>query len=172
MVIRVKRAHRALVKPMIGSQDSPLVYEGLITCCFSSSKSRNSWSFFLLAANESHHSLSVLPHFFLRLKRYKFLLGHVGVPLKAFTWLLTSLCWDHSVFFGHCQNWMVFWLLLLRKAIILLAIGRIILWRGLGESVMTVMVQVSLLSMAGISPRCMDISSALMGIIFIVCRLS
>ena len=57
VVMQVKRAHRVLVKPMMGSQEPPLVYVGMMTCCFSSSKSRNNWPFFWLVANVVCYSL-------------------------------------------------------------------------------------------------------------------
>ena len=110
VAIRVNWAHRALVNPIDGSHEPPLAYVGLITTCFLSSKSRKSWPLFLLVTKLSCHSLSALSYFFFLLKRCEFLLGSIGSSLDAFTWLSTSLCCGHSTFFGHCQNWMEFWL--------------------------------------------------------------
>ena len=75
MVMQVKQVHSAFVKLIEGSQEPPLVYVDLMTICFSSSKSRNSWLFFWLVENGFCYSLSALLHSFFLLNRYEFLLG-------------------------------------------------------------------------------------------------
>ena len=81
----MKQAQSELVKPIEGSHEPPLAYVGMITFCFSSSKSRKHCPLLGLDMKEFCHSERMLLHSFFLLKRCDSLLGKMGAQLLALT---------------------------------------------------------------------------------------
>jgi len=117
-------------------------------------------------------------HSFFLLNKKEFLLGRIGVSLAAFTWSSTNLCLGHLALLGQYHKWMVFHLSLPRNDFMLDMSGRVMFWKELTcdsriffaamiESVMTVISWVSFISIAGVRPICIAMSSASTDVMFI-----
>ena len=123
------------------------------------------------------YSQRMLSHSFFLLNKWDSLLGNVGAHELALTWSSTSLCLGHSALLGQYQKRILFLPSLLRNVLIADAKGMNMFWRGSTlnsriffaaamESVMTVMLWTLSISIAGMRPARMAISSASIDVTF------
>ena len=119
----------------------------------------------------------MLSHLFFLLNRYDSLLGSIGLYVFALTWSSTSLCLGYSALLGQYQKWILFLPSLLRKVLAIETKGINMFWRGSTldsriflaaaiESVMTVILWMLSISIAGMRLVWIAMSSASRGVIF------
>ena len=120
----------------------------------------------------------MLSHSFFLLNKCDSLLGNAGKHVFVLTWLSTSWCLGHFALLGQYQKLILFLLSLLKNVLIADASRMNMFWRGSTldskiflaaamESVMTVMLWMSSISIVGTSPVRIAMSSASRGVIFI-----
>jgi len=101
-IMRVNLAQMEFDIPIYGSHKPSLAYVGLMTLLLSSSKSKNSWPFFLLSLKDFYHSSRVRSHSFFLLSKNEFLSGRVGGEWDDLASLSTRMCLGHSSLLGQC----------------------------------------------------------------------